>query len=360
MEGKYTSPLKYWYFKLYRYFIRCVIRTFVSWAPAGELREGYTVIVGCVHKLPDLLLANLRCVRNQERKHLVEILLVLDGPGPENFDAQIAEALSEIPHRVIRWSAWQRFVTTVFKWPWINSWLSWAIAIGQAKSRHILIQDLDALLMRRDFFENRYASILERKVEYLGVRWYEGNGVLPEHRLTTTFQMIFDVEFVRTHFKPIDLFNHITMYQGRSVDFDTFLLAESRVGKPDMIPMDEGDVVHPSQMICQWAFHINGDRRLPAETHNLMLLPYFMYLGGESATLPRLTAEMAESKRGEVTLFDRPLRIDGLTREHLAWLDKQACQLEMYLHKGVRPEVRGYFDALKKAALRTTPETTNA
>jgi hypothetical protein len=350
VEGKYRSRLSYLYVKLYRFFIRSVIRSFVSWTPLTEVREGYTVIVGCVQRLPELLFANLHCLARQERKSLVEILLVLDGAGPEGIDARIAEALPGIPHRVLRWSGWQRFVTGVFRWPWINAWLSWSIAIREIRSRHVLIQDLDALLMRTDFLERRYAAIRDLNVPYLGVRWYEGNGILPEAQLVTTFQMMFDGEFVRKTFTPLHLFNHVTMYRGRSVDFDTFLHAESIAGERRMIPTDLDDFVHPSQMICQWAFHMNGDPRLPATTHNLMLLPYFMYLGGESETLPRLTREMSDRMGDDVTLFDRPLRIRELTPEHVAWLEKQAGQVERCLHGIVRPEIRGYFDALRTSS----------
>jgi hypothetical protein len=347
VEGKYRSRWSYAYAKLYRFFIRAVIRSFVRWTPMADVREGYTVIMGCVHRLPDLLFANLRCLARQDRKNLVEVLLVLDGAGPEGIDARIAEALPGIPHRVLRWSRWQRFVTRLFRWPWINAWLSWSIAIREIRSRHVLIQDLDALLMKRDFLERRYAAIRELDVPYLGVRWYEGNGILPEARLATTFEMMVDGEFVRKTFAPMDLFNHVTMYRGRSVDFDTFLHAEAVAGERCIIAADLDDFVHPSQMICQWAFHMNGDSRLPTRTHNLMLLPYFMYLGGESRTLPRLTWEMTARKGGDVTLFDRPLRINELTPEHVAWLEKQAGQVERCFHGIVRPEVRGYFDALR-------------
>ena len=350
MEGKYRSRLSYLYVKLYRFFIRAVIRSFVSWTPMTEVRDGYTVIIGCVQRLPDLLLANLRCLARQDRRNLVEILLVLDGNGPEGIDARIAEAIPGIPHRVLRWSGWQKFVTGVFRWPWINAWLSWSIAIREVRSRHVLIQDLDALLMKRDFLECRYAAIRELNVPYLGVRWYEGNGILPDAELVTTFQMMFDGEFVRRTFTPMALFNQVAMYRGRSVDFDTFLHAESVAGERRMIPTDLDDFVHPSQMICQWAFHMNGDSRLPTRTHNLMLLPYFMYLGGESVMLPRLTREMTDRKGGDVTFFDRPLRISDLTPEHVAWLEKQAGQVERCLHGIVRPEVRGYFDALRTSS----------
>jgi len=123
-------------------------------------------------------------------------------------------------------------------------------------------------------------------------------------------------------------------------------LAQSRGGTFEVMPWGLDEMVHPSQMICQYVFHLNADRRLPRETNNLMVLPYFFSVRGSREALTRLTAEMRESDDGTVVVFGRKLFVRGLSDQHVAWIVKQATHLERALFGEVRPEVGEYLDAL--------------
>ncbi|NIR28433.1 MAG: hypothetical protein GWN84_03730 [Gammaproteobacteria bacterium] len=354
MKGKYTNPVHFAVMASYRTLLRLIIGRLVSWRKQDKPEEGYTVIIGCLSSLPALIIANLRRLACQETEHLREVLLVVDGDGPPDLNERVAGALGAIPYRIIKYSALQSSVTRLIRSPWVNLWLSWAQGIAETQTRHAVLHDLDAMLLKSDFLKQRYASIRKSRAHYQGVRYYSGNGVCGEDELVTTFEMFFDVSFVRARYKPIHLFNHVTFRRGRTVDFDTFLWVQAQGGEREIIGAGLEELVHPSQLICQFAYHVNGDRRVPIETHNLMLLPYFLFLGGETDPMARLTGEMGNARGSRVTFFGRDLELGCLRPAHVTWLAGQASHLERALYGDVRSEVRAYLDAFQNLTDRTT------
>lgn len=348
MKGKYTNPVKYTLVKAQRAVLRAVLAPLVKWKPIELPEEGYTIIIGAHGDLPSLLIANLRCLCRVDLSGLKQVIVVFDRPRAEmavDVEALAADEFAGLPLTFLYYTARQRFVSRAINWGWVNSWMSWCKGIAAVRTRYAMLHDFDAMLLSPDFVESRYRAIRDRDVAYLGVRYYEGNGVEPADELVTTFELMFDAAYVRDTLKPIDVFNHVRVFNGRTVDFDTFLEAQSRGGAKDTIAANLDDMVHPSQMICQYVMHMTGDRRLPLASNNLMLLPYFLFVGGDERTLNDMTEQMARPSNG-VKLFGKPASPSALAPAHRAWLVKQACHLECALVGKVRPEVAAYFKAM--------------
>jgi hypothetical protein len=301
-------------------------------------------------------LANLACLLNQDLGNLAETILVFDGSRNPDLEARVTREFPRLRCRFLYYSPFQRFLTRLVRWPWINSWLSWSKAIAAVTTRYAVLHDFDAMLLHPSFLDTRYRQIRAGGCEYLGVRYYSGLGILPEDGLVTTFELFFDCRFVRETFRPIDLFNHVSMWRGRSVEFDTFLFAQSQAGRTRVIPADLDTMVHPSQLICQFAYHQNGDPRLPAATNNLMILPYFLAVGGDPSPMHALTVSMSRDSSGWVTFFRRPLKVCALSQAHVKWIVKQITHLETALFGQVRPEVQAYLDAFQGAGLPPTAD----
>jgi hypothetical protein len=205
------------------------------------------------------------------------------------------------------------------------------------------------MLVDPEFIGKRLQAIRRLDCQYLGIVDYEGNGVARADGLAATIELVIDARFVRRTFRPIEIFNHVAMYRGRRADFDTFLYAQTRAGRSESIPVGLDDLVHPSQMICQYAYMRQGDRRLVLDKNNLMLIPYFIAVGGDLRLMGELTAQMEGGDRsGRVRLYERSLDLGPLEPVHLDWIVTQARHLDRALFGQVRPEVGRYLEALTR------------
>ncbi|MBX3357078.1 MAG: hypothetical protein KF745_01490 [Phycisphaeraceae bacterium] len=353
MNGKYTSSTKYVAARAKRAVLRTMLRRLVSWTPLEAPQPGYTVLIACKCEIQGMLGINLRFLASQNAPNLREVLIVLDrtreAAGPE-LESSIRAQFPSLPLRFLYYSDRQARVADRIAWGWVYSWLSWSKGIAAARTRYVLLQDFDALLLGPNILEDRFAEIQRRGHQFLGVSFYQGNGVEPTDRLATTFELMFDAQFVRRQFKPIDLFNHITVHNGRSVDFDTLLYAQSRHGTSSVLPIDEEHMVHPSQMICQYTDLHHRRGYVPPLANNLLLIPYYIYVSGEDTLFNQHAAALRDSRGKSVEIFGRPTDCSRLTPVHAQWITKQAGRVERAVHGQVRPEVREYFEMIERLA----------
>jgi hypothetical protein len=346
---KYTSWTAFAKARARRGVMRAAIRGLVSWERAPASREGYTVIIGCNHRLAPLAAANLSLLAKQDLTGADRVLVVFDAPR-EEMDPAVERSLRErhgagLPLEVLYYTPKQARVARLFDWGWIYSWMSWSIGISHTRTRYAMLHDLDALLLKPTTLREHYDAVRAGDAEYLGVKYYTGQGLVPDDRLVTTFELMFDADFVRARFRPIDLFNNVRRFEGRRVEFDTFLYAQSVAGRRKVLPIDEEWMVHPSQMICQYVDHVNG-RNVPAGTSNVLMIPYYFEVGGDPGPLRDVLGQFREGKGPRVRVFGRETDASLLTPAHARWYAKQAGRLERALHGETRPEIREYFDAI--------------
>jgi hypothetical protein len=358
LKGKYTNPIKYSLAKTQRAAMRLVLRRLAAWRPLENPEAGYTAIIGCNGQLAAMIGADLKMLSCQDRENLKNIVIVIDRPKSEitfPVEQSMRDKYPELPLQFAYYSPTQTRILNAIGWGWAYAWLSWSTGIALTKTRYALLQDFDAILINPDALEQRYGAIVERGDQYLGDRWYSGCGVELDDRLVMTPELMFDAVHVRNHHRPIDLFNHVTIHHGRTVDFDTFLYAQSKAGKKSVLPIAEEDMVHPSQMICQFTHLMAGRGTLAPDRNNLLLVPYFMYVGGEQATLAQQHSLLRACDGKTVPFFGKPLEIGQLTQPHRAWMRKQAYRLEIAFHGAVRHDVEAYFDTLDHVVVQKTP-----
>lgn len=346
---KYNGAAPFWAARLRRAALRTILRPLVKWAPLDQPEQGYTVLIGCLASMLPVLRANLALLQKQDRQNLREIIAVIDAPRKDM--GQEAEALraqfADLPLRIIFYSPMQARVLRTINWAWCYSWLSWSLGIAACRTRYALLQDLDALLLRPDLLEQRYQAIRQRGNEYLGVRFYRGNGIRPDDELAVTFELMFNAAYVRREFKPVDLFNYTGWCRGRRVEFDTFLHAQHRKGKASALPVRPDEMVHPSQLFCQWMELRRQANYVPPSHNNLPLLPYFFHVGGDPDALAVHREALEQARQGgRTTLLGRPLDLSTLGAEHARWLIAQIERVERAVAGEVRPEVRHYVESL--------------
>lgn len=332
--------------------LHLAIRSLVGWQPLLNPSPGYTLVVGCMHELAPLALANLSLLAAMDQRDLREVVLVFDCV-PAELPGEVRRAVSrwEGPAelRVLCYSPRQSRVARRIYWGWVYAWLSWSIGIGAARTRHVLLHDLDALPLDRQLFQTLYRRALASGAQFQGIQAYRGNGVDPSWGLATTFELVLDAQYVRAEFEPLDGFNHVALVEGSYVDFDTLLHMQFRSPRRAVEGIDPSQWVHPSQLICQFTDFTRGRRSLREEDHNLLLLPYFELLGGQPEALRRVAGQLRAGGQS-VELWGRSLAVGQLSAPHWAWLEKQVRRVEQHLYGATRPEVADYLSSFAERA----------
>ncbi|MEO1583741.1 MAG: hypothetical protein AAFR96_04110 [Planctomycetota bacterium] len=351
MRGKYTNPFSYHLAKLRRAPMLAMLRRQVEWQPMADPQPGYTPIIGCMAAIPEIALANVRLMSRMDMPNAKEVILVFDRPArlmPEGFAEKLEDARGDMPVRLLHYTDEQHAAAERIRWGWVYAWMSWTTGIANASTRHVILHDLDAMPIDPSFFERRYKLAEQNGATFFGIRWYRGNGLDESDRLTTTFEMVMDAARVREAAEPFEAFNHIKMFNGKSVDFDTFLYMQSRIGGADQAPIDETDVVHPSQMICQYTDLLAGRNTHAMPTTNLPLMPAYMLLGGRADLLETMTDHLDREGSPRVPFLGRTLDVSKITPTHLDWLEKQARRLDEAATGAVRPEIDRYLALLRR------------
>ena len=351
MQGKYQTRSRYIAAKLKRLPLRALLRCSASWRPLRNPEPGYTIILGNYAPLSEILLANFRLLEQQDLTNARQIIVVTDRPKDQlkvPIEELALKAFPKLPLRFLYYNRVEQRVFSAIGWAWTYCWKSWCKAIAQTRTRYAIIHDMDAMLLRRDIFEERYRIINEGKHHYVGVGTYQGNGILHEDALVLTWEMIFDIEYIRARFEPLDLFNQICTLNGRTMDMDCFLWAQSRGGSRKVAPVNEDDMVHPSQVITQYTYLINESGYIPPRHNNLTIIPYFYLLAGMPQVLNDFRRDLEADGATGARLLGHHVDLSKIDTSHVDWLQKQSVRLEHAINGSVRKDVQDYFDALHR------------
>ena len=269
---------------------------------------------------------------------------------PELVTNAVRECSSHARIRVLGYNDRQHSITRRINWGWVYSWLSWSLAIGSAKTRAVILHDLDAMPVRPGFFELLYENWLAEGAEFCGIAQYQGNGIAAEMNLVTTYELVVDAIYLRQRFRPFDLFNKLSIVDGRVADFDTVLHVQHQSPRRAHRRVDETYLVHPSRVICDYTDFVSGTQSFKGGPHNFLMLPYFLYLGGDSSMLSPISPQLARPDAKTIRVFDKDLHIDAISPGDWAWNEKQIRRIEQVLVGRCRPEVSEYLAGFIKRA----------
>jgi hypothetical protein len=349
MQGKYRSLPRYLVARALRTALRAAIRPLVNWQPLAAPADGYTILIGAASRLHQILPPNMELIARQDLRDLREIIVVFDTVATPALRAMVAEIRRRhpaLPLRDLYYTPFQAALSRRLGLPYVYSWLSWSVGLAASQTRYAYLHDYDAFLLNPRICRDRYEAIVARDDQYVGIRWYDAaNGIVAADGLATTFEMIFDAAFVRQHFRPVELFNAISVLNGRTVDFDTLLYAQTQRGRSSVLPIPEEELVHPSQVITHFTDYTQRAGYTPPPHSNLLMIPYFVSVGGHDGLLNEISAAV-QTTPAAVPFFGRCLDVRRLTAAHAQWLRKQALRIEAAVFGTPRPSVATYFDRL--------------
>lgn len=367
MNGKYRSWLKYAAARGKWGMVRAVMGGMSSWEEIKAPELGYEMVIGCPGGLISILGANLEAVSRQDLTSCRRIICVVDWPLEEleakwgKVEPNLKDRFSQLPLEFVYYTRLQAWVMRKLGYPAGYCWFSWQLGLGRVKTKYALLHDFDAFVLERGLLERRYREAVLSGVRWLGQRWYEGNGVERSDKLATTFEMFVDVEHVRRRYRPVDLFNKIDLFKGRSVEFDITLWCQAQEwmernaeGVAAAVDMLEEEYVHPSQVVHQYTELTHKPGYVPPGKNRLPFVAYLLDLAGDEAILERAAEEVRD--KGGFTLGGKWVDLGRTDAEHIEWLFKQARLVEEAWFGEVRERVANFFTAVLKRTGRVVEE----
>jgi len=352
LRGKYHSRLQFNYVRAYRGLLRLLIRPLVRWKPIADPKPGYTLAIACHDRLPEILVPNLELVCKQDLDNLHSTVVSFDGPRtPQLADtaAHLERRFPQLRLRILYLGPLQAFVVRLIRWGWVNCWLSYCKCIAAADTRIVILHDMDAMLLDRKLIERRFQAIVGRGDHFVGVRWYAYSGLTEDDRLLYIVEMALDAAFMRQKFRPIDLFNHVCMVNGKALDLDTMLYPQLLTERKSVMPLTEREWIHPSQVISQYTYLVrDGNGHVPPAENNLFFIPYFLHLAGNDGILARHTTALMQADRARVPFLGYEVDLRRLTDVHQRWVRKQMEHIEKAIAGGTRTEVEDYLRAIER------------
>lgn len=351
MDGKHRNWIVHTLATIERERLRSKIANLVEWQPLTNPEIGCTAIVGVCSKLPDILIANMRCLWSRRWSELRRVLLVVDaeqGSFPAQIEAQVKAAYPKLNAEFLYYSARQSASAEALKLPFVYSWLSWCIALKHTTTSHVLFHDYDALILSMTLAE-RYKRFTASQAKVQGIGWYKGNGIEADDGLATTFEAFMDAVWLRSS-RPTALFNKLRIIGGRSIDYDTTLDLQHRFLTPEqraIIPMGPDDLVHPSQMIHQYTMF----RRSPAAAlpcFAVPMIPFFSYLSGNTGAVDSASRALQFGRREDMDLLSdgTQINLSMLNAAQVDWALKQIVQSCLALSLAPDQKIYRYGEAL--------------
>jgi hypothetical protein len=358
--SKYENYGKFAIALAYRTIVRRRLSGLVRWTKLEKPEPGCTVIVGMCSKLPGVMFANLRCLDANKWPDLKETIIAVDnveGGVSAELVERVIKSFPALRVSFLYYTREQFAVAEKMKLPFLYAWLSWCVCFKKVTTESVLIHDYDALILT-NALANRYLAFQKSRAKIQGIRWYDGNGVLPDDRLATTFETFVRTDWIRG-LRPIDLFNKVTNHGTRLVDYDILLDAQVRSttdAERTQVDMELGDLAHPSQMIHQYTMF----RKFPGKKQPcfaLVVLPFFNFLSGDAGALGSAMSAIRNSPIDSIDLL-----ADG-SRINLSMLDTSSVDwmLKIMLQALTRLDIapfREFFDygSTLYAVAKTPPE----
>ena len=355
VQGKYNNLIHYVAAWTNRQILRRKLRRLITWPPKAPTAEGCTAIIGMCHRLPEVLLGNLRCLAAARWSGLREIIVVVDaakGAIDSELERRSVELCDPLPIRFLYYSPKLAAVSEDLKLPYVFAWLSWSIGIAHSQTRHVLLHDYDALVLDRSL-ERRYQEFTSKSAFIQGIAWYKGNGIKQSDALATTFEAFVDAAQLIESTDPIDAFHQIGRIHDRTCDFDILLkIQHERVAPSKRLrsPMGPDALVHPAQMIHQYTMA----RKQPGQAnhcYSLPMIPFFGWLSGQRNSLARAREAFDASTGRRVHLFGDLAAVNfaWLDRAHVDWLIKQMVQVCVALGEPPSVDLFAYSEALHRS-----------
>lgn len=329
--------------------VRHLLGALVPWRPLHAPEDGFSLILGVPWDLRHLLGVNLRFVERTDVRELRAIHVVFDRAhrdGMEALEEATRRAFPDLPlvfhhYPTLAGRICERVNVSTF----YNS-LNCCVALREITTRHAVLHDFDLYPLEPDHFTGIVEAMRANDWRFSGAELTRYDGLEDDDRILGTWSLGMDVEWLRRHWRPRDVFHQLRRVGDRLVRLDPFSTIQLATDDRGLAPGPYEDRFCHVKNLCSTYLRISTGR--PAAV--AWRLHYLWYLesveGGRD--LSELVARMNAAG-------DRTLEVDGMTHDLddvdptcANVLEREVGLMERFLHGEVRAEAQAFVDAFRR------------
>ncbi|MFK7960958.1 MAG: hypothetical protein AB8G96_10580 [Phycisphaerales bacterium] len=320
----------------------------------GQLTDGWSLILGAPWDLRAILDVNLMFLDRVDRTGLSAIHVVFDRMHRDGMDQVAEEARQRWPDLPMRFHHYRgmagKLVEKIDVSTFYNS-MNCSIALAAMDTQYAVLHDFDLYPLRPDHFTRLIDRMRNEQLHFCGVERTRYDGLGQDDNVLGTWGLGMDVGWLRSNWKPIDIFHRVERIRGEMVMLDPFASVQLRTDKRELVaePSDE-DFCHVRNLCSTY---LRFTRQQPVKI--AWRLHYLWYLEAlsEHRTLEPIVAQMAEATSRRLSVDGIDQDFEGVDPTCANVLRDELFRMDTVIHGDVQDATRAFVEGFATFLERT-------
>ncbi len=209
--------------------IKLLLRPMLRWSRLDQTDSGYSIMLGVPWDLRHLLKVNLEFVSRTDLRNCHRIHIAFDRRRKPGYEKIINETQNQFPHLPLSFCHYAWFPGTVVEKVNVSTFynsLNCATILPDIQTKYAILHDFDLYPLVPEYFDSVYHTIKENGWHFCGLEKTNFEGLTDEDNVFGTWCLGMDVQWLRSNFRPVDIFHRVQYIRGRLVSLDPFSFIE--------------------------------------------------------------------------------------------------------------------------------------
>lgn len=327
--------------------IKLLLGSMLQWTPLDQPISGFSIMLGVPWALRHLLKVNLDFVSRTDLKNCHRIHIVFDRRRQPGYEEIVSETQKQFPQLPLSFSHYAKLPGFVIEKVNVSTFynsLNCATMLPEIQTKYAILHDFDLYPLVPEYFESVYHTIKEKGWHFCGLEKTNFDGLTDEDHVFGTWCLGMDVQWLRSNFRPIDIFHRVQLVGERLINLDPFSSIELRTSRRGLVNNINGETCCHVKNLCSTFLRFSTGR--PAKiVWRLHYLWYLEYLAKEPANFFAAIEAMENANSSILNVGNYRTDFAGTDPTCANVLHDELYRMESVIHGALRPEVIRYIDA---------------
>ncbi len=330
--------------------VKLLLRPMLHWSRLDQPKDGYSIMLGVPWALRHLLRINLEFVSRTDLTNCHCIHVVFDRRRQSGYEKMVQETREYFPDLPLSFDHYAELPGIVVEKVNVSTFynsLNCATLLPKIQTNYAILHDFDLYPLVPEYFEAVYKTIKKNKWHFCGLEKTTFDGLTDDDNVFGTWCLGMDVQWLRSHFKPIDIFHRVELVGPRQVTLDPFSSLELKTPKRGPVDLlDETACCHVKNL-CSTFLRFSGGR--PAKiVWRLHYLWYLEYLCDMPDNFLRATEAMRAANTSILRVGSYQADFSDADPTCANVLRDELYRMEDVLFGGARPAIKQYINAFEE------------